>query len=48
METDDFTILKAADNELADIDDNDTMRVKQESECVTPGVLDLQPLDAGD
>ena len=41
METDDFTVLKAAD-------DDDVMRVKRESECVTPGVLELQQHDTGD
>ena len=51
METDDSTAPKAADNELADIDDNDdndAMRVKPVSECVTPGVLDQQQHDTGD
>ncbi len=47
METDDFIVLKAADNELPGVGDNDVMRVKRESECVTPGVLDLQPHDTG-
>ena len=48
IETGDFTVLKAADNELAGIDDNDVMRMEHESECVTPGVVDLQPHDTGD
>ena len=47
-ETDDSTVLKAADNNLAGIDHNDAMRVKPESECVTPGVLDQQLHDTGD
>ena len=48
VETDDSTVLKAADNELAGINDNNVMGVEQESECVTPGVLDLQPHETGD
>ena len=48
IETDDFIVLKAADHELADIDDNDAVRVKQQSECVTPDVPDQQLHDTGD
>ena len=48
MEANDFIVPKAADHELADIDDNDAVRVKLQSECVTPDVPDQQLHDTGD